>query len=99
MQPLAKRHAAIFEYFETPPDTAVIGRHALERNYAVGNAAYLQIATACSKVVEKKRRAPTTRKELLTLVAVAYPLLAHEPALGRAMVDAFTWVDAQLRDS
>jgi hypothetical protein len=43
-------------------------------------------------------RSATTYTELLTLAEIAHPLIAHDPALGRAMVDAFAWVDDQLRE-
>jgi hypothetical protein len=32
------------------------------------------------------------------MAQIAFPLLAHIPALGDALRDAFAWVDAHLRD-
>jgi hypothetical protein len=43
-------------------------------------------------------RGTTTRTELLTLAAIAHPLLSTDPDLGQEIVAAFAWVDDQLRE-
>jgi hypothetical protein len=54
-------------------------------------------SAACQGIAAAWRNT-TTRTELLTMAKIAHPLIAHDPALGREMVKAFTWVDDQLRD-